>query len=135
MERADELHEPALVGAKLGRAALAVADPLGQSMDRIRPRGPLAFQPGEPALLFVAERGDALGFPRRLRFERGDGFMSLYGHNETLIRETGDWVESGEDIATVGDSGGNPEPALYFEIRRAGKPVDPRRWCAGPLGS
>ena len=75
------------------------------------------------------------GFGLLLIIEHGDGFMSLYGHNETLIRETGDWVESGEDVATVGDSGGNPEPALYFEIRRAGKPVDPRRWCAGPLGS
>ena len=58
--------------------------------------------------------------------------MSLYGHNETLIRETGDWVESGDVIATVGDSGGNPRPALYFEIRRSGQPVDPRRWCVAP---
>ena len=75
------------------------------------------------------------GFGLLLIIEHGDGFMSLYGHNETLTRETGDWVESGESIATVGDSGGNPEPALYFEIRHAGKPVDPRRWCAGPVGS
>ena len=75
------------------------------------------------------------GFGLLLIIEHGGGFMSLYGHNETLARETGDWVESGEDIATVGDSGGNPESALYFEIRHAGKPVDPRRWCAGPVGS
>ena len=75
------------------------------------------------------------GFGLLLIIEHGDGFMSLYGHNGTLARETGDWVESGEDVATVGDSGGNPESALYFEIRHAGKPVDPRRWCAGPVGS
>ena len=72
------------------------------------------------------------GFGLLLIIEHDDGFMSLYGHNETVSRETGDWVESGEVIATVGDSGGNLRSALYFEIRRAGTPVDPRRWCAGP---
>ena len=61
--------------------------------------------------------------------EHDGGFMSLYGHNRTLIRETGDWVDSGEIIATVGDSGGSAKPALYFEIRRAGNPIDPGRWC------
>ena len=61
--------------------------------------------------------------------------MSLYGHNQTLTRETGDWVESGEIIATVGDSGGNPRPALYFEIRHTGSPVNPRQWCAGPAAA
>ena len=61
--------------------------------------------------------------------EHDGGFMSLYGHNRTLIRETGDWVDSGEVIATVGDSGGSPKPALYFEIRHAGNPIDPGRWC------
>ena len=61
--------------------------------------------------------------------EHDGGFMSLYGHNRTLIRETGDWVDSGEIIATVGDSGGSAKSALYFEIRRAGEPVDPGRWC------
>ena len=69
------------------------------------------------------------GFGLLLIVEHEDGFMSLYGHNETLTRETGDWVESGEVVATVGDSGGSPQTALYFEIRHAGHPVDPRRWC------
>jgi len=71
------------------------------------------------------------GFGLLLIVEHDGGFMSLYGHNQTLNRETGDWVESGEIIATVGDSGGNTQPALYFEIRRAGNPVNPARWCAG----
>ena len=71
------------------------------------------------------------GFGLLLIVEHDGGFMSLYGHNRTLNRETGDWVESGEVIATVGDSGGNSQPALYFEIRQAGNPVNPARWCAG----
>ena len=75
------------------------------------------------------------GFGLMLIIEHEDGFMSLYGHNETLTRETGDWVERGEVIATVGDSGGNSRPALYFEIRRAGHPVNPRRWCGEPTAA
>ena len=72
------------------------------------------------------------GFGLLLIIEHEGGFMSLYGHNETLTRETGDWVKSGEVIATVGDSGGNSQTALYFEIRHAGRPVNPRRWCVAP---
>ena len=75
------------------------------------------------------------GFGLLLIIEHEDGFMSLYGHNETLTRETGDWVESGEVVATVGDSGGNPHPALYFEIRRTGRPVNPWRWCIAPTAA
>ena len=75
------------------------------------------------------------GFGLLLIIEHEGGFMSLYGHNETLTRETGDWVDSGEVVATVGDSGGNPHAALYFEIRRAGRPVNPRRWCVTPTAA
>ena len=60
--------------------------------------------------------------------DHGQGYMSLYGHNDALLREAGDWVEPGERIALVGDSGGQPEPALYFEIRRSGVPENPRGW-------
>ncbi len=60
--------------------------------------------------------------------DHGDGFMSLYGHNETLLKESGDWVTPGEIIAQVGDSGGRRQPALYFEIRHNGEPVDPHLW-------
>jgi len=63
--------------------------------------------------------------------DHGDGYMSLYGHNEALLKESGDWVTPGEVIAQVGDSGGQSENALYFEIRRDGEPVDPRPWI-GP---
>ena len=55
--------------------------------------------------------------------------MSLYGHNQVLYQEVGDWVTAGETIATVGDTGGQSRPGLYFEIRHKGKPTDPLRWC------
>jgi len=62
--------------------------------------------------------------------DHGDGYMSLYGHNETLIKQAGDWVAAGEVIATSGDSGGQPMPGVYFEIRARGKPVNPGSWCS-----
>jgi murein hydrolase activator len=60
--------------------------------------------------------------------DHGDGYLSLYGHNERLYKEVGERVTAGDTIATVGDSGGRQTPALYFEIRKAGRPVDPRPW-------
>ena len=60
--------------------------------------------------------------------DHGDGWMSLYGHNESLLKETGEWVAPGEVIARVGSSGGAAEPALYFEIRSGGTPVNPANW-------
>ena len=60
--------------------------------------------------------------------DHGDGWMSLYGHNESLLKETGEWVAPGEVIARVGSSGGAAEPALYFEIRSDGTPVNPGKW-------
>lgn len=61
--------------------------------------------------------------------DHGEGYMSLYGHNESLLKQTGDWVAAGEVVATSGDSGGQPKPGLYFEIRVRGKPTDPYSWC------
>jgi len=60
--------------------------------------------------------------------DHGDGYLSLYGHNERLFKEVGERVTAGDTIATVGDSGGRPSPGLYFEIRKAGHPIDPRPW-------
>ena len=60
--------------------------------------------------------------------DHGDGWMSLYGQNESLLKETGEWVAPGEVIALVGSSGGATLPALYFEIRSQGIPVDPADW-------
>ncbi len=61
--------------------------------------------------------------------DHGDGFMSLYGHNQNLLKNTGDWVLAGEKIATVGDSGGQSDTALYFEIRKGAEPLNPAHWC------
>ena len=59
--------------------------------------------------------------------------MSLYGHGESLFKDVGDWVEAGELIGRVGDSGGREASGLYFEIRHRGVPVNPIRWCGrGP---
>ncbi|MCU4677184.1 peptidoglycan DD-metalloendopeptidase family protein [Catenovulum sp. 2E275] len=69
------------------------------------------------------------GYGLVLVVEHGDGFMSLYGHNQALLKEVGDIVRAGEPIALVGQSGGQNTPGLYFEIRHQGKPVDPTKWC------
>ncbi len=61
--------------------------------------------------------------------DHGDGFMSLYGHNERLLKKPGDWVLAGDLIARVGDSGGQHRSGLYFEIRSGGNPVNPNLWC------
>jgi len=60
--------------------------------------------------------------------DHGDNYLSLYAHNQVLLKETGDWVHPGEVIAKVGNTGGLERSALYFEIRRKGKAVDPKRW-------
>jgi septal ring factor EnvC (AmiA/AmiB activator) len=66
-----------------------------------------------------------------LIIDHGEGYMSLYAHNQSLLREVGEWVTAGSRIGTVGRSGGQDEAALYFEIRHQGKPVDPATWCRG----
>ena len=60
--------------------------------------------------------------------DHGNGYLSLYGHNEQLFKQAGATVRAGEAIATAGDSGGRARPGLYFEMRRAGKPVNPSGW-------
>jgi len=61
--------------------------------------------------------------------DHGKGYMSLYGHNQTLLKKVGDYVEQGEPIALVGQSGGQSQPGLYFEIRHAGQALNPKLWC------
>ena len=58
----------------------------------------------------------------------GDGYMTLYGYNETILKNVGDWVAPGDVIATVGDSGGQSQSSLYFEIRQGTRPINPRQW-------
>ncbi len=60
--------------------------------------------------------------------EHGNGYMSLYGHNQDLVKEVGEWVIPGEVIGHVGDSGGQANAGLYFEIRKDGEPINPQNW-------
>jgi len=61
--------------------------------------------------------------------DHGQGYMSLYGHNQALLKSVGERVETGEPIALVGQSGGQLQPGLYFEIRYRGQAVNPKKWC------
>jgi septal ring factor EnvC (AmiA/AmiB activator) len=67
------------------------------------------------------------GYGLLMIIDHGEGFMSLYGHNESLLHEVGDWIEPGAAISTVGSSPQNGA-GLYFEIRRNGKALDPAAW-------
>lgn len=71
------------------------------------------------------------GFGLLMIIEHGDGYMSLYGRNNSLYKGVGEWVERGEVIAAAGNSGGQRNSALYLELRRNGRPVDPRSWFRG----
>ncbi|MEM6573863.1 MAG: peptidoglycan DD-metalloendopeptidase family protein [Pseudomonadota bacterium] len=68
------------------------------------------------------------GFGLLTIVDHGDGYLTLYAFNESLYREVGDWVGPGDIIAAAGASGGRTAPALYFELRRNGTPIDPRPW-------
>ncbi|MES9969166.1 MAG: peptidoglycan DD-metalloendopeptidase family protein [Candidatus Thiodiazotropha sp.] len=69
------------------------------------------------------------GFGLLLIIDHGDGYMSLYGHNQSLFKETGEWVEPGEVVAQVGNSGGRTSSGVYFGIRHNGQPKNPTQWC------
>ena len=61
--------------------------------------------------------------------DHGNGYLTLYGYNQSLLREVGEWVSAGDSLALAGNSGGNRTNGLYFEIRHRGKAVNPTRWC------
>ncbi|MBD8495513.1 peptidoglycan DD-metalloendopeptidase family protein [Pseudomonas syringae] len=61
--------------------------------------------------------------------DHGNGYLTLYGHNQSLLKKAGDIVKAGEPIATAGNSGGQEAAALYFAIRQQGRPSDPAQWC------
>ena len=70
------------------------------------------------------------GFGNIIIVDHGDAYMSLYGNNETLYKQVGDRIQGGETIATVGNSGGNSDSGLYFELRHESHPLDPMKWLA-----
>ena len=68
------------------------------------------------------------GFGNLLIIDHGGSYLSIYANNDSLLKQVGDEVRAAETIATVGNSGGNPESGLYFELRHQGKPLDPLAW-------
>jgi septal ring factor EnvC (AmiA/AmiB activator) len=103
------------VGGKINWNGVVLAAPRGQEVRAVY-HGRVAFADwlaGMGLLVIV---------------DHGEGYMTLYGYNETTLKNAGDWVAPGDVIATVGDSGGQSEAALYFELRRGTKPVNPRFW-------
>jgi septal ring factor EnvC (AmiA/AmiB activator) len=70
------------------------------------------------------------GFGNLLIVDHGSSYLSIYANNDALLKQVGDEVRAGQTIATVGNSGGNPESGLYFELRHQGKPLDPLAWVS-----
>lgn len=69
------------------------------------------------------------GYGLLIIVDHNDGYLTLYGHNQSLFVEAGDWVLPQQMIAQVGNSGGQQNAALYFEIRKDGEPTNPENWC------
>lgn len=122
-----------------GRLALPVRGELGNRFGSQRSDGGvvwkglfIASRPGEEVKAIAAGRvvfADWLrGFGNLLIIDHGDSYMSLYGNNETLYKQVGETISGGETIAAVGNSGGNADSGLYFEMRHQGKPFDPLTW-------
>jgi septal ring factor EnvC (AmiA/AmiB activator) len=127
-----------------GKLAWPVAGRLAGDYGQPRAGGQVRWN----GVLLEAERGSAVraiyggrvvfadwlpGLGLLVIVDHGGGYMSLYGHNETLLKQPGDAVAAGDAIAQVGDSGGQARPALYFEIRQNGEPVDPHQWITRPV--
>jgi septal ring factor EnvC (AmiA/AmiB activator) len=70
------------------------------------------------------------GYGNLVIVDHGGGYLSLYGHNESIVKQVGEQASAGEAIASVGSTGGAQDPGVYFELRQDGKPFDPARWMA-----
>lgn len=139
-ERVPEPGAPSGVfGSLKGRLALPVAGELSNRFGQARADGGLQWRgitiraaAGQEVRSVAPGRvvfADWLrGFGNLLIVDHGDGYMTLYGNNESLLRRVGDGVRGGDPLATVGASGGSAQPGLYFELRHRGQPVDPLPW-------
>jgi septal ring factor EnvC (AmiA/AmiB activator) len=70
------------------------------------------------------------GFGNLLIVDHGNAYLSIYGNNDSLLKQVGQAVKGGETVATVGNSGGKPDSGLYFELRHQGQPIDPMKWAS-----
>ncbi len=102
-------------GGQMRWDGVLIAAPAGAEVRTVRP-GKVVYADWLP------------GLGQLLVLDHGGGYLSLYGHNQDLTREVGDRVSAGDVLAHVGDTGGQPRPALYYEVRRNGRPVNPRQW-------
>lgn len=69
------------------------------------------------------------GFGLLIIIDHGDGYMSLYGHNQSIFKEVGEWINTDDIIGLSGKSGGQSKAGIYFSIRKKGKPINPKYWC------
>ena len=122
-----------------GKLALPVRGELGNRFGGPRSDGGVTWK----GLFIAARSGDDVravadgrvvyadwlrGFGNLLILDHGDNYMTLYANAEALLKQVGDAIRGGETLATVGNSGGNPESGLYFEMRHEGRPFDPLQW-------
>ena len=70
------------------------------------------------------------GFGNLLILDHGEGFLSVYGNNQSVLKQVGDLVSTGDAVARVGATGGQVEPGVYLEIRQQGQPVNPQLWLS-----
>ncbi|MDA8257015.1 MAG: peptidoglycan DD-metalloendopeptidase family protein [Betaproteobacteria bacterium] len=137
-------HDPGDVGgafaALRGKLRLPVKGTIAGRFGSPRPEGGAAwkgvFIRAAEGLEVRAVAGGAVvfsdwlrGFGNLLIIDHGDDFLSVYGNNESLLASLGASIKSGETVATVGNSGGNPDSGLYFELRHKGQPFDPLKWA------
>lgn len=126
-----------------GRLPLPVEGRVSNQFGVRRPQSTLAWTgwfiraiPKQPVQAVAAGRvvyADWLrGFGNLLIIDHGQGYMSLYGNNQTLYKQVGDTLRTGDLIAAVGSSGGNEDSGLYFELRYKGQPINPNRWIKHP---
>jgi len=135
--------DPATAGgafaALRGKLALPVRGEIASRFGKPRPEGGttwkgLFIRAAEGAEVRSVAGGEVVfadwlrGFGNLLVVDHGDDFLSVYGNNQSLLKETGQRVAPGEVVATVGNTGGNPESGLYFELRHQGQAFDPIRW-------
>ncbi|MBC7781683.1 MAG: peptidoglycan DD-metalloendopeptidase family protein, partial [Proteobacteria bacterium] len=131
---------PGAFASMKGRLALPVAGQIANRFGQARADGGLEWR----GITILARSGQEVravapgrvvfadwlrGFGNLLIVDHGDGYMSLYGSNEALLRRVGDGVRSGDPVATVGATGGSAQSGLYFELRHQGRPFDPLGWA------
>ena len=137
----EPIHTIAFLSLK-GKLALPVKGKVTNKFGGKRPDSPVIWKglfvkaaSNQPVYAIAAGRviyADWLrGFGNLLIIDHGLGYMSLYGNNETLYKQVGDELHSGDTVAAVGNSGGNENYGLYFELRHQGNPLDPAKWLKG----